>query len=184
MFFQDSRVHWDFNSQSGSPLENVWVHSLTPSYTPGNMKCDSRASLLAYTFANLALVANPRSWSQHLSYDFKELFRLCTWICVSNTWTTLYTTYTHTPHIVGNQFSIVVQPITSKNKRHVQQQVIAPIPTTIHVNINLPMGRCKLWWVIILTFLYNFPRYLLFKCIYIFIYLGIHKLVLDYGLRT
>jgi hypothetical protein len=30
----------------------VWVHSLTLPYTPKSMKCDSRASLLAHTFAS------------------------------------------------------------------------------------------------------------------------------------
>jgi hypothetical protein len=30
----------------------VEVHSFTLSYTPGNMKCDSRASFLIRTFAN------------------------------------------------------------------------------------------------------------------------------------
>jgi hypothetical protein len=34
-------VHGDSNSQSGISLGNVWVHSLTLSYTPGSMKCDS-----------------------------------------------------------------------------------------------------------------------------------------------
>ncbi len=50
--FEDSRIHWDSNSQSGSPLESMWVHSMTPSYTPRNMKCDSQASLSARTFAS------------------------------------------------------------------------------------------------------------------------------------
>ncbi len=51
----DSRVHWDSNSQSGSPLGSVWVHSLTLSYTLGSMKCDSWVSLLAHTFASPCL---------------------------------------------------------------------------------------------------------------------------------
>ncbi len=51
-FSENSKVHWDFNSQSGSPLGSVWVHSLTPSYTLGSMKCDSRASHLTCTFAS------------------------------------------------------------------------------------------------------------------------------------
>ncbi len=54
-FFEHSKVHWDSNSQNGGPLGNVWVHSLTPSYTPNNMKCDSWASLLACTFASPCL---------------------------------------------------------------------------------------------------------------------------------
>jgi hypothetical protein len=38
---ENSEVHWNSNSQSGSPLGSVWVHSLTLSYTPESMKCDS-----------------------------------------------------------------------------------------------------------------------------------------------
>jgi len=33
----------------------VWVHSFTPSYIPRSIKCDSRASLLARTFASPCL---------------------------------------------------------------------------------------------------------------------------------
>jgi hypothetical protein len=52
---QESIKTLDSNSQSGSSLGNVWVHSLTLSYTPNSMKCDSRASLLARTFTSLCL---------------------------------------------------------------------------------------------------------------------------------
>jgi hypothetical protein len=50
--FEDLGVHRDSNSQSGSPLANVGVQSLTLSYTLGSMKCDSRASLLARIFTS------------------------------------------------------------------------------------------------------------------------------------
>jgi hypothetical protein len=33
----DSEVHWDFNSQSESPLGSLWAHSLTLSHTSGNV---------------------------------------------------------------------------------------------------------------------------------------------------
>jgi len=52
LFFEELKVHWDSNSQSGSPFGSVWVHSLTLSYTFKSMKCDSRASILAHTFAS------------------------------------------------------------------------------------------------------------------------------------
>jgi len=55
-------VHRDSNSQSGSSLGNVRVHSLTLSYTPGNMRCDSRASLLARTLANPCFGCEPKAW--------------------------------------------------------------------------------------------------------------------------
>ncbi len=58
---KNSKVLWDSNSQSGSPLENVWIHSFTFSYTPGNMKCDSRASFLACTFASLCFSRKPKA---------------------------------------------------------------------------------------------------------------------------
>ncbi len=51
---------WDSNSQSGNPFGNVWVHSLTLSYTLGSMKCDSQASLLARTFVSPYLGCEPK----------------------------------------------------------------------------------------------------------------------------
>jgi len=39
----------------------VRVHSLTFSYTPGSMKCDSQASLLAHTLANPCLGRKPKA---------------------------------------------------------------------------------------------------------------------------
>jgi hypothetical protein len=58
---EDSRIHQDFNSPSGNPLGNVWVHSLTLSYTLGSMKCDSQASFLACTFASLCFGCEPKA---------------------------------------------------------------------------------------------------------------------------
>jgi len=53
--YENSRVHWDFNSQSGNSLGSVGVHSLTLSYTLARMKFDSRASFLTCTFVNPCL---------------------------------------------------------------------------------------------------------------------------------
>ncbi len=39
----------------------VWVHSLTFSYTPANMKCDSRASLSARTFPSPCFGYDPKA---------------------------------------------------------------------------------------------------------------------------
>jgi len=50
--FENLKIHWNSTSQKGSSLESVEVHSLTLSHTNENMKCDSRASLLARTFAS------------------------------------------------------------------------------------------------------------------------------------
>ncbi len=44
----------------GNSLGSVEVHSLTLSYTPGSMKCDSRASLLAHTLASHCLGHEPK----------------------------------------------------------------------------------------------------------------------------
>jgi hypothetical protein len=41
--FKNSKVHWDFNSQSKSAFGSVGVHSFTFTSTPGSMKCDSWA---------------------------------------------------------------------------------------------------------------------------------------------
>jgi hypothetical protein len=57
---KDLGVHRDSNSQSGSSLGSVEVHSLTLSYTLGNMRCDSQAFLLAHTFASPYLVHKPK----------------------------------------------------------------------------------------------------------------------------
>ncbi len=53
--FENLGIHQDSNSQSGSSLNSVGVHSLTLSYTPRSMKCCSWASFLAHTFTSLCL---------------------------------------------------------------------------------------------------------------------------------
>jgi len=53
-------VHWDSNSQSGSLLGSVRVHSFTVSYTPGNMRFDSWTSLLACTLTSPCLDRKPK----------------------------------------------------------------------------------------------------------------------------
>ncbi len=53
-------IHQDFNSQSGSSLGSVGVHSLTLSHTFEDMKCDSWASLLARTFVSPCLGCEPK----------------------------------------------------------------------------------------------------------------------------
>ncbi len=50
--FKNLGVHRDSNSQSGSSLGSVKVHSLIFSYNPEKMRCDSRASHLALTLAS------------------------------------------------------------------------------------------------------------------------------------
>jgi hypothetical protein len=47
-------------SQSGGSFGSVGVHSLSLSYTPGSMKCDSRAHSWPALSQALALVVNPR----------------------------------------------------------------------------------------------------------------------------
>jgi len=58
---ENSGIHWDSISQSGSSLGSVGVHSLTLSYTLGSMKCDSQASLLAHTFASICFDHKPKA---------------------------------------------------------------------------------------------------------------------------
>ncbi len=58
---ENSRVHWDSNSQSGSSLGSVDVHSLTLSHTPRNMKYESWASFLVRTFASPCFGREPRA---------------------------------------------------------------------------------------------------------------------------
>jgi hypothetical protein len=65
LFSKNLGIHWDSNSQMGSPHGSVWGQSLTFSYTLRSMKCDSRASLLVCTFASPCLVPKARvaTWS-------------------------------------------------------------------------------------------------------------------------
>ncbi len=51
----------DSNSQSGSSLGSVKVHSLTLSCTPRSMRCDSQDSLLARPLASLCLGREPKA---------------------------------------------------------------------------------------------------------------------------
>ncbi len=57
---EDLGVHKDSNSQHGSSLESVRVHSLMFFGTPGSMQCASWGSLLAYHFAKLCLGYKPK----------------------------------------------------------------------------------------------------------------------------
>jgi hypothetical protein len=45
---------------------------------------------------------------------------------------------TYIPKSIGNQFFIVVQPMTNKDKQPIQQPVITSMPTVIQVTANLP----------------------------------------------
>jgi hypothetical protein len=58
---EDSGIHRNANSQNGSSLGSVDVHSLTLSHSPRSMKCDSRPSHLACTFANPCLGHKPKT---------------------------------------------------------------------------------------------------------------------------
>jgi hypothetical protein len=58
---EDSGVHWDSNSQNGSSLGSVRVHSLTLSYIPRSMRCDFRVSLLARNLASPCLGREPKA---------------------------------------------------------------------------------------------------------------------------
>jgi hypothetical protein len=60
-FFENLRIHRDFNFESGSSLGSVEVHSFTFSDTPENMKCDSPTSLLVCTFASPCLGCKPKA---------------------------------------------------------------------------------------------------------------------------
>ncbi len=66
-------VNWDSNSQSGSSFGSVKVYSLTLSYTPRSMKCDSRAYSWPAPLQALALVTCPRLGLQHATYPFPNM---------------------------------------------------------------------------------------------------------------
>jgi hypothetical protein len=74
------------------------VHSFTLSYIPRNMKCDSRASLLAHTFASFCLGCKAKAkvatslWNMDFTKLLNRKFLLrgdesCGWTC--HFWSTL-----------------------------------------------------------------------------------------------
>ncbi len=58
-------IHWDSNSQNGSPLGSVWVHSLTPPTLPGAWNVINGLHSRPTPLQVFALVASPRLRSQH-----------------------------------------------------------------------------------------------------------------------
>jgi len=42
LLFEDLRIHWDSNSQNGSPLGSVWAHFLTFSHILKNVNVTTR----------------------------------------------------------------------------------------------------------------------------------------------
>jgi hypothetical protein len=58
--WKTQKSNWDSNSQDESSRGNVKVHSLTLFCTPGSMRCDFRASLLAHALASPCLGRDPR----------------------------------------------------------------------------------------------------------------------------
>ncbi len=62
---------WEFTESS---LESVRVHSFTLSCTPESIKCDSRASLLARTFASPCFSREPKARVVTICYQNKVLF--------------------------------------------------------------------------------------------------------------
>jgi hypothetical protein len=83
---KDLKVHQNSNLQSGSSLGSVKVHSLTLSYIPKSMKCDSWTSLLARTFTSPYLSREPKArvaTKQLTMFWLKNL--LCTKVWLSIT---------------------------------------------------------------------------------------------------
>jgi hypothetical protein len=76
---ENSGIYLDSNSQSKNSLGSVKVHSLTLFCTPGSMKCDSRAPLLAHTFANPCLGCKPKARVaiKEVFHEFKVDEALC-----------------------------------------------------------------------------------------------------------
>jgi len=60
MLPEDLGIQWDSNSQSGSPLGNVWAHSLTFSHTFGNVNVTPGLHSQPAPFHAFALVMSPR----------------------------------------------------------------------------------------------------------------------------
>jgi hypothetical protein len=81
--FWKLEIHWDSNSQNGSSLGIVRVHSLTLFCTPRSMKCDSQTQSWPAPLQTLALVASPRLGLWHPSSP--------TSICLSFSLTYLFT---------------------------------------------------------------------------------------------
>jgi hypothetical protein len=61
LLFENLRIHQDSNSQGGSSLGSVRVHSFTLSYTLGSMRHDSRASLLVHNLVSPCFGREPKA---------------------------------------------------------------------------------------------------------------------------
>jgi hypothetical protein len=96
LIYEHSRVYRDSNSQRENSLGSVRVHSLTLSYTPKSMRCDSRASFLVRTLASPCLGCEPKArvatTTVLLKYQLvqgackiKEGDLVHTWICYFQT---------------------------------------------------------------------------------------------------
>jgi len=73
-FFTFIITLWRFGSPLGNQLLKWELHSLTPSYTPESMRCDSRNSFSAYIFTSPCLGREPM-W-QELLHTFTT--KICT----------------------------------------------------------------------------------------------------------
>jgi hypothetical protein len=60
-FLKIQKSIWDSNSQNGSSLGSVKIHSFTLFCTPGSMRCDSQASVLACTLTSPCLGHEPKA---------------------------------------------------------------------------------------------------------------------------
>ncbi len=67
-FSKHSRLQRGSNSQSGSPFESVWAHSLSFSCTPGSVNVTFELHFWFAPFHTLALVVSPRirSWHKYI----------------------------------------------------------------------------------------------------------------------
>jgi len=112
-----SGVHRDFISQSGSCLGSVRVHSLTLSYTPGSLWCDSRASSWPAPLQPFALVTSP-----------KLGLRQCTW-CLNRSFLFYYKKCIHEMTFF---FCMTCRLIKCTTKFHAFKKIIGVKRWTTH----------------------------------------------------
>jgi hypothetical protein len=98
LLFEILEVHRNSISQSGSCLGSVRVHSLTLSYTPGNMWCDSRASSWPATLQLLCLGRKPKARVAtlnffHIALSFYHIVYALSYFLIMYAFSSLYIVY-------------------------------------------------------------------------------------------
>lgn len=119
----------------------VWQPSLHHLYQVGPMfflHLHAQCSIMSLPLTYFQILVS----IQHILLELKDLIFLVSRNHIG--YVLRYVSPIPTPHIVGDQHIIVVQPFMNKDRRHVQQQVMALVTTTTPINIEMHQINDKL----------------------------------------